>query len=295
MSDHLPPFSAILAFDAAVRCGSFAKGALHLNVTQPAISRRIALLEAQLGVSLFDRRTKPNRLTEHGRQLHQAVRSSLAGLEAAVSELRAAARERTITISAGSGFASYWLLPRLGPLKAAFPDLDLRILSGDGAWSWSEVDLRIEFGEPPWPNAEASMIQSEKVHAVGHPSLLEGAKGTLPLEAIDRMMLLDLRDPAERWHSWDTWFAALGHSPTAPLRTIQFDSYSLLISAALAGQGIALGWSGLLDAFLESGALVRLSKRAVTSQRGYHVLHPPSLGSQADARKVAVWLKAGGQ
>ena len=295
MFEHLPPFSAILAFDAAVRGGSFANGAQLLNVTQPAISRRIALLEQQLGVQLFDRRTKPNQLTKHGQQFHAAVRAGLAGLESAVSELRAAARERTITISAGSGFASYWLLPRLGPLKLAFADLDLRILSGDGAWSWSEVDLRIEFGEPPWPNGEASLIQSEEVCAVGHPSLLGGATGTLPLEAIDRMMLLDLRDPAERWHSWDTWFAALGHAPPGPLRTIQFDSYSLLISAALAGQGIALGWSGLLDSFLESGAMVRLSDRAVTSQRGYHVLHPPSLASQADARKVADWLKAGGQ
>jgi len=295
MFEHLPPFSAILAFDAAVRGGSFANGAQLLNVTQPAISRRIALLEQQLGVQLFDRRTKPNQLTKHGQQFHAAVRAGLAGLESAVSELRAAARERTITISAGSGFASYWLLPRLGPLKLAFPDLDLRILSGDGAWSWSEVDLRIEFGEPPWPNAEASLIQSEEVYAVGHPSLLDGAAGDLSLDAIDRMMLLDLRDPAERWHSWDTWFKALDHNPSSPVKTIQFDSYSLLISAALAGQGVALGWSGLLDAFLESGALVTLSDRAVASQRGYHVLHPPSLGSQADARKVANWLKAGGQ
>lgn len=293
MSSHLPPFSALLAFDAVAQSGSFAKGAQLLNVTQPAVSRRIALLEQSLGVELFDKRTKPNRLTVQGLRLHLAIRSSLEGLETTIGELRASSRSKTITISAGAGFASYWLLPRLGKLKTVFPDLDLRILSGDGSWSWSEVDLRIEFGEGPWPKSEANIIQREEVFAVGHPSLLEVGSNGVPLESLDRMLLLDLRDPAERWHSWETWFDALGHRPINPPRTIQFDSYSLLIGAALAGQGVALGWAGLLDQFLESGTLVRFSNRWVGSNRGYHVLHPLNLGNDAPARKVADWLKEG--
>ncbi|MEM7652622.1 MAG: LysR family transcriptional regulator, partial [Pseudomonadota bacterium] len=51
----LPPFSALIAFDAAARHGTFTKAAQEQNVSQPAISRRVAMLERDLGCSLFDR------------------------------------------------------------------------------------------------------------------------------------------------------------------------------------------------------------------------------------------------
>ena len=287
--ERVPPFSALIAFDAVVTAGSVTKGAERLNVTQPAISRRIAVIEQDLGVRLFDRSTKPHRLTAAGLQLHQALRDGLARIEGAVAELRLLGRQRTITISTGSGFASFWLTPRLGALQAAFPGLDLRLLSGDGPWSWSEVDLRIEFGGGHWADADARMILGEEVFAVSSPGLL-AASGRSGLAALDGMTLLDIHDPALRWYSWRSWFAAAGHQPGAPPRTIQFDNYALLIASAVAGQGAALCWAGLLDPLIETGALVRVSADTVRSDRGYHVLVPASLPADAPARGVAAWL-----
>ena len=54
MSDHLPPFSGLTALHATARCGTLSAAAHELNVSQPAISRRIAALEDHLGCFLFD-------------------------------------------------------------------------------------------------------------------------------------------------------------------------------------------------------------------------------------------------
>ena len=63
MSVRLPAFSGLVAFYAAVRHGTLTGAAQELNVSQPAISRRISTLEADLGCHLFDRSRKPVQLT----------------------------------------------------------------------------------------------------------------------------------------------------------------------------------------------------------------------------------------
>ena len=56
---RLPSFSNLIAFDAVARNGTLTRAAEELNVSQPAISRRLSALEADLGLPLFDRTTKP--------------------------------------------------------------------------------------------------------------------------------------------------------------------------------------------------------------------------------------------
>ena len=71
-------------------------------------------------------------------------------------------------------------------------------------------------------------------------------------------------------------------------RTIDFDSYSLLIGAALAGQGIALCWSGLLDSYLRNGALVRVSAEAVKAARGYYATYAAATPPDAAVARLAL-------
>ena len=58
MPGHLPPLSALRAFEAAARLRSFSSAAAELNVTPAAISHQIHALEADLGVALFHRRNR---------------------------------------------------------------------------------------------------------------------------------------------------------------------------------------------------------------------------------------------
>lgn len=287
MPQPLPAFIDLLAFDAAARNGTFTRAAKDLAVSQPAISRRVAALEADLGVPLFLRDTRPLTLTDAGQRLFEVLRSGLSRLETVVQDIRSRRNEKTLTVTAGPGFSAFWLIPRLPELCAAFPAHDLRIMSGDRAYEAPEGDLHIRFGDSHWPGQEAVKILGEEVYAVCSPVYLQGRSAPLALEALKRERLLQLADPLDRWYTWQSWCIAAG-SPTATgLRTLDFDSYSLLIGAALAGQGIALCWSGLLDSHLRSGALVQVSAEAVKSTRGYYATYAQTTAPDAAVARLA--------
>ena len=76
---RLPPMSVLLAFESAVRHGSFSRAAMELNTGQASISRRIAKLEEQLSVRLFDRSGIGVTLNDAGRLYYDTI---LVGLEA---------------------------------------------------------------------------------------------------------------------------------------------------------------------------------------------------------------------
>lgn len=287
MNKTLPPFIDLLAFDAVARHGTFTRAATALDVSQPAISRRVASLEEELGVQLFLRSSRPLTLTPEGQRLFDVLRSSLSRLEVVVQDIRSRRGEKTITITAGPGFSSFWLLPRLPELCAAFPDNDLRIMSGDRAFEATEGDLHIRFGDGHWPGQESLKILGEEVYAVCSPALLGGRSAPLTLESLKRERLLQLSDPADRWYTWQSWFMATGSTLKFRPRTIDFDSYSLLIGAAVAGQGIALCWSGLLEQYLQSGSLVRVSAESVKSSRGYFATYDKEIEAHSAIARVA--------
>lgn len=291
MRSVLPPLGDLLAFDAAARHGSFTRAARDLNVTQPAISRRVAALEADLGVTLFGRETKPLRLTPPGQMLFDVLRSGLSRLEATVSQIRRMQGGDRLTIAAAPGFLTYWLLPRLPELTAAFPDHELRLMTGDQSHDLPEADIHVRFGDGAWPGVEAVRILSEEVFAVCSPLLLPELAPPGP-ERLKRARLLQLSDRLDRRYDWQNWFRAVETEPPARPNTIIFDDYSLLVSAALAGQGVALCWSGLLDQHLRTGALVRVSEEAVASERGYFATFPAGTAQESLVAKVVAWLAA---
>lgn len=287
---RLPAFSNLIAFDAVARHGTLTSAAAELNVSQPAVSRRIALLEADLGAPLFNRAVKPLALTANGEKLFDVLRSGLSRLEVVVDRIRNEPDGNSLTISAASGLAAYWLIPRLPAMQAAFPRISIRITSQSHSEDTLAGDLQIRFGEGSWPTLTCTQILGEEVFPVASPLFLKGQP--LPLSQHDMMQtrLLDMQNNRHTWYDWETWFDEVGAPVTGKLQTLAFDSYVLLVSAALAGQGICLCWSGLLDTFLASGALVRLSELSATSSRGYFVTFPsePAVDPQVEA--VAGWL-----
>ena len=267
---RLPPFSSLTAFEAAARYGSFTLAARELNVSQPAISRRIAVLEADLGTPMFARDIRPLKLTPSGKRLLETFQASIAMLEEEIQKLRNTHTGNAITIGASSSFASFWLLPRWPKLQAAFPHHSLRLLTGDIVDESDKLDIRVEFSSRR--REHIGRILEEKVFCVSSPAYMQGRKTMYSLAEIREQQLISLDDKQNRWYSWKTWFSALGKDvQEEKLKNIYFEDYSLVIDAVLVGQGLALGWDGLLDPLLRSGALVRVSEEMVQSSRGYYV------------------------
>ncbi|MDI3335000.1 LysR substrate-binding domain-containing protein [Defluviimonas aestuarii] len=295
METRLPPFSGLTAFHAAVRHGTLTGAARELNVSQPAISRRIAQLEADLGTPLFDRSRKPVQMTEAGREMMAALRSGFDMIEAATDRIRRAAKGRVVTVSGPSGFVAYWLIPRLGALQEAIPGTVIRIISMEHGEAGRPGDVMIRFGVPDLQRQNEVKILGEEVFAAASPLYLARHKAPGTTDDLAGHTLLTMEDARRFWHDWPSWFAARGAKMPGGTRHLDFNSYAMLINAALAGQGVCLCWSGLLDSFFETGALVRLGDQSAASERGYFLALRDGHGARPEVREVLGWIaKTGG-
>ncbi|MEQ9694363.1 LysR family transcriptional regulator [Shimia sp. SDUM112013] len=288
MSVRLPAFSGLTAFYASVRHGTLTGAARELNVSQPAISRRIAALEADLGCHLFDRSRKPVKLTQQGRDLAHVLRASFGQIEIVTERLRRGGAQGVVTVSAPSGFVGSWLIPKLAELEAEFPEVTIRIISQEYGDPERPGDVSVRFGLPDEGNAGEARILGTGVFPVASPLYLARRQGRT--DGFGGMTLLTMEAARRHWHDWPSWFRAQGQDMPDDVRLMDFNSYAMMVNAALAAQGVCLCWSGLLNDFLESGAMVRLGQAEAQSARGYYVAAREGLAARREVRDVVDWI-----
>src|SRR5689334_9970866 len=114
MNNHLPPLSALRAFEAAARHMSFSKAADELHVTPAAISHQIHALEEDLGVRLFHRMNRSIELTASARILLPGLSEAFSGIQSSVRRLRAHNDTGTLTVTSSPSFAAKWLVLQIG-------------------------------------------------------------------------------------------------------------------------------------------------------------------------------------
>ena len=113
--ERLPPLSALRVFEAAARHPNFSAAATELHLTPGAVSRQVTTLERQLGVALFVREARRNRLTPAGAHLADRVRTAFGTLRDAVRDL-GQEQTRRVVVTALPSFAARWLVPRLSAM-----------------------------------------------------------------------------------------------------------------------------------------------------------------------------------
>src|SRR5690606_29835812 len=102
--------------------------------------------------------------------------------------------------------------------------------------------------------------------------------------------LLHLRaDSHSRWYDWPRLFRALGIG-AAPPTGLSLDNYSLLIQAAIAGQGVAIGWRHLVDDLIRQNLLCRPLSQSVESPFGYYAILPERKRRARMLESVTSWL-----
>jgi len=295
MRNRVRAVLAFLAgFEAAARTASFTQAAAELNLTQSAVSRQIKALESALGVTLFERFNRRLVLTGAGRALHATVTVMLRELDAGLARLAPSPSTNLVSVSTSVPFASLWLVPRLAAFRALHPEVDVRI-SADNAMvdlAARGFDLAVRFAHPDIAPAGAIALHGEEVFPVCAPSLV--GRGRKPLRApqdLAHHVLLQLDDAgAVPWLDWSQWFAANGVTDPPPARRVRLSHYDQLIRAAVDGDGVALGRSPLVDAFLANGSLVAPFRgRAAVPRKYYLVLRPDRAPTEAVAAFVA-WI-----
>jgi DNA-binding transcriptional LysR family regulator len=105
--------------------------------------------------------------------------------------------------------------------------------------------------------------------------------------------LLHLRgENGSNWFDWSGVFRELGINSAPAPGQLRFDNYTLLIQAAIGGQGVAIGWRHLVDNLLAQGLLCRPIAETVISRLGYYVVLPQRKRRGVLIRQFMDWLMA---
>jgi putative choline sulfate-utilization transcription factor len=272
---RMPPLSLLQTFEVVARRSSFTLAADELCLTQSAVSRQIKALEHQLGRPLFRRLHRAIDLTTEGRRLFESVTRGLAEIEGCVTELRAAAEPPQITVAASVAFSYFWLMPRLERFSARHPDIDLRVLATDQKLDLrqEEVDVAILYGSGQWEGARAHLLFGERVYPVCSPDYLRHhPELRTPADMLDQT-LLHLDGGGNIWGGvdWRVWLASQGVTGQPVRRGVRLNSYPMILQAAEAGRGVALGWSYITDAMRADGRLICPIDKSLETPEGYYV------------------------
>jgi len=285
---------ALVAFEAAGRHLNFSRAAGELCVTQAAVSRSIRGLEDQLGFALFERLHRSVALTPAGASLHQAVTYGFDHIADAVDEQRQRRSDRHVGVAANNAVAFYWLRPRITAFQHENPDVHLSVLAADAdpRLDRADVDIAIRYGDGHW--TDAVLLFDEELFPVCSPAFL-GAAGPLARpEDLLATTLLYMDPQGPDWVTWSEWIRAQGIDPARRLPAgLTFNSYPVLLQAAVEGQGVAMGTGELVDPLLAEGTLVRPMTECYRTGRGYYLVVPVGGRHSAAAMAVRDWLHAG--
>lgn len=285
----LPPLTALRAFEAAARHGSFKHAAEELSLSATAISHQVRQLEARLGLALFERHPRQVVLTDAGQRLFPVLRDGLDAIAATLEALQSAPPRPLLTLSTTSAFAARWLVPKLGAFAAAEPGISLHVHASDEPVDLrrERVDLAVRYGGGTYPGLRSERLLSGRFAPVCSPSLNLRTHADLHRHPLIRYVW--------RWQDadtpdWPRWLHEAGLSSADTQTGPLFSDETHAIQAAIAGQGVALASLPLVADELAHGRLV-VPFGPLLDGHDFHLVWMPSSESSDAFVRVRDWLR----
>ncbi|MEM8753380.1 MAG: LysR substrate-binding domain-containing protein, partial [Pseudomonadota bacterium] len=249
-------------------------------------------LEDFLGLKLFDRSSGRLEPTDAGRRYLARIEPALREIEAATAALKPEDGRAAVRLTLPPSLAVTWLIPRLGRLEAAHPEIDLQIVATTRTLDLARdrIDAAIRYGSGPWPKVDATFLFDDLATPVAAPGLI--ASGADPAEALAKVRLIVNRAiPGE----WPEWTRARGFEPPPLDDALALDTVEQTLSAAEAGHGVAMGRSPYIEPRVASGVLATPFGAAGPTGAAYHLCRPAGAAPTAPARRLMRWLEAEAQ
>ncbi len=291
MARQLPPLNSLRAFEAAARHLSFTKAAEELHVTPAAVSQQVKNLEDYFEVQLFKRLTRALRLTDAGQSVLPTLQEGFDKLKDVDQALRNREDNRVITVSVAPSFGAKWLVPRLERFQKLYPDYDLRLDATDDLVDFSrdDIDIAVRYGLGDYPGLESHCLMSEVTILVCSPALRDGEHPLRTPSDLRHHTLLHAqwRMEDDTTPNWRMWLRAAGLDDIDPNRGPRFNMDTMIVQAAIAGQGVALVSNAFIAEDMMQGRLVQPFPEAVNQQTKFchYVVYPET--SREDAKVVA--------
>ncbi|MBW6398490.1 LysR family transcriptional regulator [Roseomonas sp. HJA6] len=295
MRRHTPPTAALQAFEACARHLSVSRAAEELHLTQSAVSRQLAGLEALLGVRLFLRVRQRLVMTAAAAAYAPQLRAALARIEAATLEVMAhQGAGGTLTLAVQPTFGTRWLMPRLPRFLAAhrrivvnFRNYTTRPMPLD--FAAEDVDAAIMLEETPQRGIATHRLVADRRVPVCAPVLAE----TLAVTAdIARQTLLQ---HSTRPRAWADWLAMAGVEGVDGFRGPRFHHHAMVAEAAAQGMGVALMPRFMVAEDIARGRLAVPFDQALDSGEHYVFAYPETSAELPALRLFRDWLIAEAQ
>lgn len=165
---NLMDWTLLRAFHATATTGSLSAAARQLRLTQPTLSRQIALLESRLGIVLFQRSKKRLVLSAEGQALlpHASAMAAHAEEFALAATGHGADTQAPITLSVTQGYAAYLMPAMIAAWQAEWPDLRLTLLAQDTLSDLHrrEADLALRHAPPAEAGLVGDRLPDRRIH-----------------------------------------------------------------------------------------------------------------------------------
>lgn len=267
-----------LAFFAVLaRQNSLVAAAAELGVTPPAVSRRLAALEARLGVRLLNRTTRRQSLTPEGeRYLEEGARilRDIEALERGLAGSREVPRG-LLRINATFGFGRQHLAPAIADFVRCYPEVEVILQLTDRPLDLAATatDIGIRVGPPPDTRVLARRIAANRRLLCASPAYLAEFGEPVDPAALAAHRCIVIRENTRAYNSWELTDGE--RQSTVKVRgNLSSNHGEVAVAWALAGHGIVLRSEWDVAPHLRSGELVRVLAPWAGAVADIHALYP---------------------
>ena len=233
-------------------------------------------------------RARRQAITAAGRDYLAVLRDALDRIALGTERLIQRQSSGVLTVSTSPDFAAKWLVHRLGRFAEAHPNIDLRVSATlhHVDFAREDVDLAVRHGDGTWPGLDVVRLSTEQLFAVCSPKLLAGRNRITKPSDVLKFPLLHLDDS----NAWARWFEAAGAEGAAHSHGPVLNQASIVIDAAVDGQGVALARTTLAAWDLISGRLVRPFAETLRLSKTYWVICPKAASKLPKIATFRDWL-----
>ncbi|MDO5626264.1 MAG: LysR family transcriptional regulator [Pseudomonadota bacterium] len=270
-------FSDLAFFALLNQQGSLAAAAQHMGLTPPAVSRRLAGLEARLGVRLMNRSTRRMSLTPEG-EIYLVegarVQAELQALEQRVAGIQGAPRG-LVRLAATLGFGRRRVAPALAAFSQQQPEVEVQLVLTDRAVNLVEqgLDAAIRFGELPDSRLVARrLLTNARVLCAAPDYLARAGTPTKPSE-LPRHACIVLREHDDTYGTWQLVQGAR-HASVKVRGPLSTNDGEIATAWALAGRGIVLRSTWEVAPLIAAGHLVQLLPDWQGPNADVHFVYP---------------------
>ena len=185
-------------------------------------------------------------------------------------------------------FATHWLIPRLARFRLLEPQVTIHLHSRARPFLFADekLDAAIYAGPGAWPGTEAVKLMPEPMLVVCSPKL-GGARRRLSASQIAAMPLIQM---STRPYAWREWFHSQGLAPEHAMAGPRMELFSMVVQAAIHGEGAALVPQFFVEDELRRGVLLSPVRQAFLSGRSYYLVFPEQTAERKELVAFRQWL-----